>query len=108
MLLLLADLAVATAAAAGLALLLASLTFASHAWFASVPQRPAVGTKALRGDKDPTSALFVFMLKGYGLMLVVTHVHVWCDGPLAPQHGQSSAAARAPPPPTALPHNPTD
>ena len=89
MLLLLADLAVATAAAGGLALLLTSLTFASHAWFASVPQRPAAaGTRALRGEEDPTGALFTFMLKGYVLALIVTHVHAWCDGPLATQHGQ--------------------
>ena len=100
MILLLADLAVATAAAGGLALLLASLTFASHAWFASVPQRPAAGTSALRGDEDPTGALFAFMLKGYGLALIVTHLHAWCDGPLATQRGQSAAAPMPTRPPT--------
>ena len=100
MILLLADLAVATATAGGLALLLASLTFASHAWFASVPQRPAAGTSALRGDEDPTGALFAFMLKGYGLALIVTHLHAWCDGPLATQRGQSAAAPMPTRPPT--------
>ena len=105
MLLLLADLAVATAAAGGLVLLLTSLTFASHAWFASVPQRPpAAGTRALRADEDPTGALFTFMLKGYGLALIVTHVHAWCDGPLATQHGQSAALAHAHATHPLLPH----
>ena len=101
MLLVLADLAVATAAAGGLALLLTSLTFASHAWMASVPQRPAAGTRDLGGGEDPTGALFAFMLKAYVLALVVAHVHAWGDGPLASQQGQSAPAAPCPqwPPP---------
>ena len=96
MLLVLADLAVATAAAGGLALLLTSLTFASHAWMASVPQRPAAGTRDLGGGEDPTGALFAFMLKAYVLALVVAHVHAWGDGPLASQQGQSAPAAPCP------------
>jgi len=84
MLLLLADLAVATAATGCLALLLASLTFAGQAWLlASVPRRSLAPTRALRGDDDPAGALVAFMLKGYGMALVVAHMHAWFDGPLA-------------------------
>ena len=96
MLLVLADLAVATAAAGGLALLLTSLTFASHAWMASVPQRPGAGMRDLARGEDPTGALFAFMLKAYVLALVVAHVHAWGDGPLASQQGQSAPAAPCP------------
>ena len=107
MLLVLADLAVATAAAGGLALLLTSLTFASHAWMASVPQRPAAGVRDLGGGEDPTGALFAFMLKAYLLALVVAHVHAWGDGPLASQQGQSAPAAPCPRVATAAPNTPT-
>ena len=87
-LLLVADLAVASAAVFALAVLLGSLTLVGHACLhyglSSMPSRPPPSApRAASSDAGGSGALMSFLVKGYGLALVTAQVHAWVGGPLA-------------------------